>query len=396
MSDSFIARLLIRSGALAHLRRLWRADDTAQRQTVERLAEENAAKGRTAQKGTDKGLRDLRARLERTIDASKVTATTAARLERDVATIGEKVQARTTVDASLLKRLDALEREVSLTRATLQVNLAHRQRPESGPFDYDAVATHIAAAIASAVMHEEPAAHMVVENLLPDATYDTLLEAIPPDIFFSQRDQIKQNLKISSVDVVPDRTLDGLRFLEHEIIGGMIVPRVMERFGSYVRRVYDGSYGPALAPKVAALPHVATAGRLMLRRPGYHLDPHLDPRRVVVTVLIYFARPGDSEAFGTSFYWIDGALTVNQSNTLYPQEQGLVCRLAKTVLFRRNTAVIFLNGTAAHGAGIPASAPENTKRYAYQFYISPEAEGLARLLDGDSTVGREVDEPQVN
>ena len=43
----------------------------------------------------------------------------------------------------------------------------------------------------------------------------------------------------------------------------------------------------------------------MLRRPGYKLTPHLDPKRATMTVLLYLARPGDSEQFGTSLYSVD-------------------------------------------------------------------------------------------
>jgi hypothetical protein len=60
----------------------------------------------------------------------------------------------------------------------------------------------------------------------------------------------------------------------------------------------------------------------MLRRPGYHLDPHLDPKRVVFTCLIYFARPGDSEAYGTSFYRINGTPKIDRTSTFYPESQG--------------------------------------------------------------------------
>jgi hypothetical protein len=231
-------------------------------------------------------------------------------------------------------------------------------------------------------MHEDPTAHLVVTGLLPDNVYGALLEAIPPEIFFSQNDRIKQNLKIARIDVVPDRTLEAFGFLEREVINRMMVPALMARFEPYIRRAYETAYGSTLAPRVAEIPHEATAGRLMLRRPGYHLDPHLDPKRVVVTSLIYFARPGDCEAFGTSFFRIEGTPYIDQTNTFYPKKQGLACTLVKTVPFKQNTAVIFLNAEAAHGADIPATAPAGTERYAYQFYVSPKSALIDALLKG--------------
>jgi hypothetical protein len=113
----------------------------------------------------------------------------------------------------------------------------------------------------------------------------------------------------------------------------------------------------------------------MLRRPGYHLEPHLDPDRVVVTCLIYFARPGDDESFGTSFYRINGDPVINRRNTFFPRDEGYSCDLVKTAPFTPNTAVAFVNAGGAHGAGIPRSAPKGTERYAYQFLRESRACG---------------------
>ena len=42
----------------------------------------------------------------------------------------------------------------------------------------------------------------------------------------------------------------------------------------------------------------------MLRRPGYRLKPHRDMKIAALTGLIYFARPGDSQEYGTQLYRI--------------------------------------------------------------------------------------------
>jgi hypothetical protein len=52
----------------------------------------------------------------------------------------------------------------------------------------------------------------------------------------------------------------------------------------------------------------------------------------------------------------------------------------KAVPFRPNTAVAFLNAGGAHGADIPKTAPKDTERYSYQFYVSPDPEALAATL----------------
>ena len=54
----------------------------------------------------------------------------------------------------------------------------------------------------------------------------------------------------------------------------------------------------------------------------------------------------------------------------------------KTVPFRRNSLLAFLNDKAIHGAEIsPDEAPADLERYAYQFYIGPETEALKEIID---------------
>ena len=228
--------------------------------------------------------------------------------------------------------------------------------------------------------------HVVLHNLLPAATYDALLEAIPQDEFFPDKDPIKQNLKAQQFDVVPAWTRRAMAYLETTIVGTILAPALISRMRPYLELMYRDEYGPARAPLVAALPHGPTAGRLMLRRPGYKLEPHLDPRRVAITSLIYFARPGDDAAYGTELFELDRAVTVDRSNTFYPREHGYACRLVKVVPFEPNTALVFLNRGGAHAAEIPSDAPRDTKRFAYQFYISPDPAALEALTADASAV----------
>ena len=71
---------------------------------------------------------------------------------------------------------------------------------------------------------------------------------------------------------------------------------------------------------------------------------------------------------------------MDHQHTYYPEEHGFRCELVKAVPFRPNTAVAFLNAGGAHGADIPKSAPKDTERYSYQFYVSPDPELLAAVL----------------
>jgi hypothetical protein len=312
-------------------------------------------------------------------------ATVATRLEkldnlpRAPADTGERLEA-------LEQSLRTLSRRAYRLEAALRFNAEHRERKYgSHVFDEARVAAHVAAGIERARLDTEPMAHLVMDGLLPRETYDALLDAIPPAELFSDQDDRKQNFKLHTVEIAPEWTVMALGFMEDVIIPRMIVPGLLRKLDAHVRATYEKKYGATLGSQVTALPHIATAGRLMLRRPGYHLEPHLDPDRVVVTCLIYFARPGDNESFGTSFYRIHGDPVINRRNTFFPRNEGYVCDLVKTAPFQPNTAVAFVNAGGAHGAGIPTSAPKGTERYAYQFYVSPEPAALAALIP--STAG---------
>jgi hypothetical protein len=87
----------------------------------------------------------------------------------------------------------------------------------------------------------------------------------------------------------------------------------------------------------------------MLRRRGYHLDPHLDPRRVVFTTLIYFARPGESEAYGTAFYRMSAMPNIDRTSTFYPESQGIRCR-------RHSPAAYFFAGTVQRNTHRPSTS----------------------------------------
>jgi hypothetical protein len=118
----------------------------------------------------------------------------------------------------------------------------------------------------------------------------------------------------------------------------------------------------------------------MLRHAGYHLDPHRDPKRALLTCLIYLARPQDNETYGTQIFRVEGDREATYTESYYPGRAGATCTLVKVVPFRPNTAIVFLNSAGAHGADIPATASRKVARYAYQFYVGPDPDALDALL----------------
>lgn len=347
-----LQRLLTRSGILPVLRTRWREDLASASEKLEK-------------------------RIDKRFDA----------LTRDLERLRTELAQRAPANAAsgspdVAERVASLDRDVRMLRDTLALDIEDRRlnANRAVAFQHSTVAGHVQAAIAAAPVETDPSVHIVIKNLLPDDSYQALIEGIPRPVFFSQKDDTKQNLRLANVHVAPQRTIEMLTFLEQTLIPQIMVPALMSKFAPHVREFYVREYGHERGIALAAIPHEATAGRLMLRRPGYHLDPHLDPKRVVVTCLLYFARPGDSEGFGTTFYRMHGTPTIDRTNTFYPESQGVRCELMKMVPFKPNSAVAFVNWGGAHGADIPKDAPRNTERYSYQFYVSPNPAALAAIV----------------
>jgi hypothetical protein len=342
-----LQRLLASSGVLPVLRRHWREDQSASN-----------------------------AKLSRHID------TQLASLKEQVDRLSAIAESLQNSKDKTAERLDSVHKHVRVMHTAMVLDIEHQRagRDRTTSFDAARATAHVRRAIAAAPLETDPSVHVVINELIPADTYDAILDGLPQSVFFNQRDAAKQNMKLDQVDIVPQWTLETLAFIENLLIPKMMVPALLERFAPHIREYYVREYGAEKGPALAAVPHFASGNRLMLRRPGYHLDPHLDPRRAVFTALIYFARPGDSEAYGTSFYRMSGTPAIDRTNTFYPRTQGIHCDLVKMVPFKANSAVAFLNWGGAHGADIPKDAPEDTLRYSYQFYVSPDAAGVAALL----------------
>jgi hypothetical protein len=156
-------------------------------------------------------------------------------------------------------------------------------------------------------------------------------------------------------------------------------PALIAKFDDQLRRHYDTIFGSSFQARALSMPMEMSGGRLMLRRPGYHLGPHRDPKRSVATCLLYLARETDRESYGTEIYRVFDDGEAGYTETYYPEQEGRRCELVKVVPYRPNTMLAFLNTSGAHGATIPADAPPALERYSVQYYFGPTAEALAAL-----------------
>lgn len=296
------------------------------------------------------------------------------RLTRDV----EVLQAELRDTAVRAARGD---RSAAQLRLCAELNDRDRERVASLPalLDESTIRDHVRRAIAAAGLRLDPFEHIVVEDLLPRAVYDLLLQAIPPEVFFDDHDPIKRNL-VFPVTFAPALTSLAWNFMDGVIAANCIRPAVLEKFHAPLQRHFDTVFGPEHRERANALPHIAGGGRLMLRRPGYHLDPHRDPKRSMLTCLFYLARPGDDVAHGTQLFRVLDDREASYKQTYYPEMDGRRCELASVVPFRANSMLVFLNSRGAHGATIPKEADARLERYSYQFYVSPENAALGTLI----------------
>jgi len=242
-------------------------------------------------------------------------------------------------------------------------------------FDEDRIEAHINAAFDRTPIELDPYPHIVIENWLPEDVYERIVEAMPPSVFFAH-DRDEHWAVPSGVAPLYSRQVWAL--VANTIVGQMIYKALNRKFQDTICR-YMRSFVPTLPRDIDLTLHPSD-GRIMLRRPGYHLAPHRDPKWGFVTGIVYLAREGDNESHGTQIYRVRDDAEAPTSRVYYPE--AAKCELVKDVPFRANTMLAFLNSEGAHGASIPADAqPANLERYIYQFRLGPTGKVIKRLTD---------------
>lgn len=302
-------------------------------------------------------------------------------MQRDLARLVERVarlEEAHGASAALARRADRTSMQIKLVDV---LNRTQHSDIACLPtlLDDRRIGEHVSRAIASAPLASDPYEHIVVERLLPDDVYDLLLRAIPPAEFFDDHDRIKQNLTFP-MEYGPALAAKVWSYFDDMIARTMIRPAVLEKFHEPLQAHFATVFGAEFIDRANALPQAASGGRLMLRRPGYHLDPHRDPKRSMLTCLMYLAREGDSEAYGTQIFRVHGDAEADYKQTYYPEQAGGRCELVKVVPYRPNSMLVFLNSRGAHGADISADAPAELERFSYQFYVAPLNEALSALI----------------
>ena len=302
-------------------------------------------------------------------------------LRKEVRRLSKEVEQLELALRQTAERAARADRQAAQVTSILMSNTADHEASSAvgRVLDEPRIAAHVRHAIAAAPLLSDPFEHIVVDGLLPHDVYQLLVHAIPPLPFFTDTDRVKQDLPIP-MEFGPAYHMTIWGFVDAVLAQRIITPAVMARFHEPLQQYYDVIFGPGFREQANALPPSTSGGRLMLRRPGYHLSPHRDPKRSLLTCLLYLARPGDDEAHGTRLFRVSNDREAHYKQTYYPEREGHTCELVKVVPFRPNSMLVFLNSKGAHGAGIPESAPETTERCSYQFYVAPDNAALAALL----------------
>jgi hypothetical protein len=171
-----------------------------------------------------------------------------------------------------------------------------------------------------------------------------------------------------------------------KVIAQAMVPAIMEKFRPALDDLLRRHWPELGSMAEAGIALRVSNSRLLLRRPGYVIKPHRDPRWAFLTCLVYLPQTTEHQVYGTQLYRLRQEPEVTHSSPLWVDRSE--CELVKDVPALRNTAVVFLNSTGAHGASIPANAPANVERFLYQVQFGVDEATKERLIAGVGDTAR--------
>jgi hypothetical protein len=289
----------------------------------------------------------------------------------------------------LLRTLDEVERLHDqfhrLETRVRQLIAAHessektveRLRAALAAFDPDRIRSQVAGAVAAAPLAAEPFSHVVIERLLPDDAYDQLVKAIPPPLFFEHLDRNHQEVMVPS-DLAPLFSREVWAAFYGRGVTDALVPGLVDKF----RAPLDGlvcRYWPSYRSLAGANVRLELLmSRILLRRPGYLIRPHRDPRWAFVTCLVYLPPRNAQQFFGTQLCSARREPEPRSHGALWMDESDV--DVVKSVPGRPNTALAFVNEAGAHRASIPDDVAADTERYLYQLQLGPSVADQRRLL----------------
>lgn len=294
------------------------------------------------------------------------------RLQRQLEALSAEVQ-------TLKDHINLLTRQERQLRAILEAQFGSNDQLArfEAIIRQSPIAEHVRRAIANAPITDEPFPHCVIDDLLPLDYYHALIEALPPAKLFADCAGPPQQLAVP-FDVGPRYSIEVWRHMAQVVADGVLKPALLEKFQEPLTNWLREALPVLGEQPLDHLRVTASDGRILVRRPGDRIPPHRDPKWGLITCLVYLAREGDDERWGTQLFNVDQDEEAAGARPYWISEAR--CQLASEVAFRPNRALVFLNTLGAHGARIsPDGKATSLERYAYQFRIGVEKRSI-RLL----------------
>tara|TARA_B100001123_G_scaffold450161_1_gene618903 strand:+ start:6924 stop:8114 length:1191 start_codon:yes stop_codon:yes gene_type:complete len=289
-------------------------------------------------------------------------------IERRLATSSESLKELAKLQKSSAKFFESLDRRVQLiSRVRHYDQLSGEIEGFEARYPISDVAAHVNRAVSGAHLLIDPCPHVVINDILPTEMYESISSELPPLEFWRRGQSGRDNWTVGE-DNAPVRAEAAWSFMNDVVASRVVMPALVEKFDQYWPSTKPGELGEGSSTvKVDCKMY---DGRLMLRRPGYSLEPHVDPRRSMLTVLMYMGTSSGSDEYGTKLFTSDRDLPAKYSGIYYPLREGAACTLAKSVPCRRNSMLVFASRFGIHGADIPSDVePSTLKRYTYHFFV---------------------------
>jgi hypothetical protein len=289
-------------------------------------------------------------------------------IERRLATSTENLKELAKFQKSSAKGFESLDRRVQLIgrvrhydQLTVEIEGFEARYPLSD------VAAHVNTAISRALLLTDPCPHVVINDILPTEMYEAISGELPPLEFWRQGQAGRDNWTVGE-DNAPVKPEAAWSFMNDVVASRVVMPALVDKFEEYWPSNMPDENGEKTSSVKAG--YKMYDGRLMLRRPGYSLEPHVDPRRSMLTALMYMGTSSGSDDHGTKLFTSDRDLPAKYSGIYYPLREGAGCTLAKSVPCRRNSMLVFASRFGIHGADIPSDVePSTLTRYTYHFFV---------------------------
>jgi len=244
-------------------------------------------------------------------------------------------------------------------------------------FDPDRIRSHVANAVAAAPLASEPFPHVLIDKLLPENAYHQLVKAIPPRVFFEHLDLNHQEVMVPS-DLAPLLSREIWAAFYDRVVTDALVPGLVDKFREPLDRLVCRYWPMHQSLEDANIRLELLMSRILLRRPGYVINPHRDPRWAFVTCLVYLPPRNAQRFFGTQLCAVSREPEHRSHGALWMDDTDV--EAVKSVPGHPNTALAFVNGTGAHRASIPEDVASDTERHLYQLQLGPSVASQRRLL----------------